>query len=65
MCASAKENNEATKAVKRSKAIYILDSIKYDLKALDEQLALDLLFAVEDVFLVLYGYLYCFVFLPA
>ena len=42
MLASAKENNEATKAVKRSKAIYILDSIKYDLKALDEQLALDL-----------------------
>ena len=32
MLASAKENNEATKAVKRSKAIYIMDSIKYDLK---------------------------------
>jgi hypothetical protein len=40
--ASAKENNEATKAVKRSKATYIVDSIKYDSKATEEQLALDL-----------------------
>jgi len=32
MLASAKENNEATKVVKKSKAIYIMDSIKYDLK---------------------------------
>ena len=31
MLASSKENNEATKAVKRLKAIYIVDLIKYDL----------------------------------
>ena len=39
---SAKENNEATKAVKRSKATYIVDSVKFDSKATEEQLALDL-----------------------
>jgi len=40
--AATKDNNEATKAVKRAKVTYIVDGDKFDSKVSEQQLALDL-----------------------
>jgi hypothetical protein len=40
--AATQEDNEATKAAKRSKVTYIVDSKKFDSKVSEQQLALDL-----------------------